>query len=82
MWLTATRCGFRLLEIISPGHLLPKDGDGAAPGASGSGRSMVGSEQHLEYTPCLRGVWLATALDMSRGTNIKLRTAEGHNQSS
>jgi hypothetical protein len=25
---------------------------------------------------------LATALDMSRGTNTKLRTAEGHNQSS
>jgi hypothetical protein len=25
---------------------------------------------------------LATALEMSRGTNTKLRTAEGHNQSS
>jgi hypothetical protein len=25
---------------------------------------------------------LGTALEMSRGTNIKLRTAEGHNQSS
>jgi hypothetical protein len=42
---------------------------------------MVGSEQHLEYTP-IPSWGLATALEMSRGTNIKLRTAEGHNQSS
>jgi hypothetical protein len=27
------------------------------PGTSESGRSIVGSEQHLEYTPYLRGVW-------------------------
>jgi hypothetical protein len=44
---------------------------------------MVGSEQHLKYNnPYLRGARLATALDMSRGTKIKLRTAaEGYNQS-
>jgi hypothetical protein len=41
------RCGFRLLEIISPDHLIAQDGGGATPGTSGSGRSMAGSEQHL-----------------------------------
>jgi hypothetical protein len=44
---------------------------------------MVGSEQHLKYTPPHTFVESgATALDMCRGTNTKLRTAEGHNQSS
>jgi hypothetical protein len=42
---------------INPDHLLAQDGDGTTPGTSGSGRSMAGSEQHIEYTPYLRGVW-------------------------
>jgi hypothetical protein len=54
-------------------------GDVTRPGTSGSGWSMVGSEQHLRYTLYIRGVWPSgqhSAGYMSRGTNIKLRAAE------
>ena len=36
----------------------------------------------IKYILYLRGVWQQSVLDMSRGTNIKLRTAEEYNQSS
>jgi hypothetical protein len=49
--------GRRPMARNSPDTLLTQDGDGATPGTSGSGRSVVGSEQRLGYTPYLRGVW-------------------------